>query len=241
MSSRCVRATAPGVPRQPYLGILEIVVPAHLAKTRLKEGHSANCCRNHGKGGGREAQCPQDAGLAGLFNSFRWRFQVAEMAKRSLETKTENRGIWPYTTRVSHKSYCGSGRQEGTLGCFASRGSFGSFYLRISADWIIWGGGEQSHALLLVWKIAPSPPAFSTTANADSTKAISRGDAVGFRGDEATRLIFRNRCRSLFLSTVRTTRLKKEFRPSVQFGYSWKALGENQVEARFLSRKIQNV
>ncbi|XP_034289422.1 homeobox protein SIX1 isoform X1 [Pantherophis guttatus] len=96
-------------------------------------------------------------------------FKLLKLPSAAWKRKPRTRGSALYH-QDQPSSYGGSGNG-------GKRGRdlrlFRIFYLRISADWIIWG--KQSHALLLVWKAAPSRPAFSTTVTADSTKAISRG------------------------------------------------------------------
>lgn len=98
------------------------------------------------RGGGREAQCPQDAGLAGLFTSFGWRFQVAEIAKCSLETKTENQGDLPYTTRISHQVTVAAVRaagEEGTLRLPRQPRLFGIFLSPNLCELDHFGGGTS--------------------------------------------------------------------------------------------------
>lgn len=114
MSSRCVGATAPWVPRQPDLGILVIVVPAHLTKTRLKK---TTALQEQLQGG-------------------------EERRLRGLELGSANQEIWRWTTTPTPESvadYSPEDRKGPRVASPASRGSFDPFNLRISADWSTWG------------------------------------------------------------------------------------------------------
>lgn len=141
-------------------------------------------------GGGREAQCPQGAGLAGLFISFLWRFQVAEIAKCSLETKAENQRIWPYTTTTpgSAIKVTVAAVTEERKGPSAASPTVALSDLFISESQRTGSfGGNSLTPFSLPGKQPPLPRLSRQRGNADSTKRFPEGTRLA---SEATTLHF---------------------------------------------------